>query len=172
MNNQSTRTTKAGRGLKPSSKLRSWSRRLDSLDVATWARHNCSTGHHEYRHVPLDSENLEFQGLTKLASLVIVLDSAHKTLSNNIYIYITYIFVWSARIDWEDFQMQELRKASISDKVTLNLAIYHSLEPGHTSARRGCAHAIGKFYSLIYRYLRSETSTRPCIILFLPHIAT
>ena len=94
-----------------------------------------------------------------------------KPYQNNIYI--TYfIFVWSARIDWEDFQMQELRKASISEKVTLNLAIYHSLEPGHTSARRGCAHAIGKFYSLIYRYLRSETSTRPCIILFLRHIAT
>lgn len=171
MNNQSTRTTKAGRGLKPSSKLRSWSRRLDSLDVATWARHNCSTGHHEYRHVPLDSENLEFQGLTKTRQFGDCPGQCPQNLIKQ-YIYITYIFVWSARIDWEDFQMQELRKASISDKVTLNLAIYHSLEPGHTSARRGCAHAIGKFYSLIYWYLRSETSTRPCIILFLPHIAT
>ena len=54
MNNQSTRTTKAGRGLKPSSKLRSWSRRLDSLDIMDW-----------YRHVPLDSGSLKKQAPTK-----------------------------------------------------------------------------------------------------------
>ncbi len=54
MNNQSTRTTKAGRGLKPSSKLRSWSRRLDSLDIMDW-----------YRHVPLDYGCLKKQAPTK-----------------------------------------------------------------------------------------------------------